>query len=293
MTELDVGLWRSTLGETHPHHGFDVEMDFWPQSAHASALAYEGVAEYRVVGGLVACVSGQGGGSQKATFRRELVPILEGAVERWRAAAEGVPIGRKVDAFFDEVQRGFDSFEGPPWADQLEASASAAYVTPGVAQIACTGLERAFRLRGGQLAGVSARMSLLEMVPAADRASLDEEAARMWASMAVGHLGASSRPRDRVRPWQSVEVDLTPGDVLLLLSGDGGELDVDLIAEALSAAIAAAGKERVRAPKIARVLGELLSAPSRGRAPASEERERRLRWLVPSRVSLAVVRVVS
>lgn len=293
MAEFDVGLWRSTLGDTHPHHGFDVELDFWPQSAHATALAYEGVAVYRVVGGLVACFSGSGGGSQQATFRRELVPIVDEAVDRWRGAAEKVLLRGKLDALFDEVQRGFDALEGPAWADQLDASASAAYLTSGAAQIACTGIDRAFRVRAGHVAEVSSRMSFLDMVPAADRGSIDEEQARVWSKLPVGHLGASSRGAGRIRPWRSVEIDLAPGDLLLLVSGDGGDLELDLVEEALASATASAGAEPVRAPKIARHFGEYLSAPARFRSPPSEELARRLRWLVPSRVSVAVVRVVS
>lgn len=53
--EFELGLWRSTLGDTHPHLAVAVEMDWWPQSAHVTELRFEGTAAPLLVGGLVGC----------------------------------------------------------------------------------------------------------------------------------------------------------------------------------------------------------------------------------------------
>lgn len=282
--ELELGLWRSTLGDTHPHVGFDVEMDFWPQSVHATALHYEGTAVYRLARGLVACFAGAGGGSQQATFRRELVPIVEKALERWRPRAPKLALGAKVGAYFDEVQREFDELTAPSWADQLATSAAAAYFEGGRAAIACTGIDRAFLRRAGVLSVVSTRLSVLDLTP--DASQLAPEMARLLVTMPLGHLGRRAQLPDHARPWRTVELALAPGDEIVLLAGDGGRIDDRHVEEGLARATGSA-------PAIARSLGEYLSRPTDWSVPPAAEDATRIRWTVLSRVSIAVVRVVS
>jgi hypothetical protein len=40
--DFDLGLWRSTLGDTHPHANVAVDLDYWPQSAHVTDLRFDG-----------------------------------------------------------------------------------------------------------------------------------------------------------------------------------------------------------------------------------------------------------
>ena len=43
---MEVGLWRSRLGDTHPHTGTDVDLDYWPQGTHA--VTEEPEVEHRI-----------------------------------------------------------------------------------------------------------------------------------------------------------------------------------------------------------------------------------------------------
>src|SRR5215468_2497671 len=69
---MEVGLWRSRRGDTHPHTDAGVDLDYWPQGTHA-------VTEEPA---LVLCATGGGGGAQQAMFRRDLDPLLARSLER-------------------------------------------------------------------------------------------------------------------------------------------------------------------------------------------------------------------
>jgi hypothetical protein len=121
---MKVGLWRSRRGDTHPHTGADVDLDYWPQGTHAVTKDPA----------LVLCATGGGGGAQQAMFRRDLDPLLARSLERWTAGARGAPgagPAGALDALFAAIQDGFEQLRTPPWADEFQASAVAVLVEPG------------------------------------------------------------------------------------------------------------------------------------------------------------------
>jgi hypothetical protein len=260
---MEVGLWRSHLGDTHPHIGVDVDLDYWPQGTHV-------VAEDPA---LVLCATGAGGGGQQAMFRRDLDPLLARSVARWKAGPRGAP-GVELDALFAAIQGEFDELRSPAWADDLQASAVAVVIEPGRCAIANVGLERAWLLRDGRFERVSEDDSIGGNHPDAEP----------W----LNDLPAAWFGRFRGVParWHTRELALHEDDVLVLASGAYATALDDA---PLGAELVRVFAETPAAADVARRLGEYAAAVER-RIPGDDEAVRRARWRVHSRLALAIVR---
>jgi len=276
---IAFGLWRSTLGETHPHVGFDVELDYWPQSAHFTSFDHASHAvDAPIDRGLVACFAGGGGGSQPALFRKDLVPLLEGAGARWRASGKGT-----VDTFLAEVQRGFEELREPEWHVHFDATVAAVHFTEKRFTVATNGLERIFRFGPSGITRVARGRSMLDNVTPEDLAKTEPSIRDLYASMAAARLGAWRNPvKER---WQTKEVALARGESLLLLTGEG------FADQRIEEGIARFPAEAT-APEQARILGEYLADPASWTSPpdAKEDEPRKIEWRVASRTAIAIVR---
>ena len=260
---MEVGLWRSHRGDTHPHIGVNVDLDYWPQGTHVVAQDPA----------LVLCATGAGGGSQQAMFRSDLDPLLARSVARWKAGPRGTP-RVELDALFAAIQDEFEELRSPEWADQLQASAVALVLEPGRCAIANIGLERAWLLRDGRFERVSEDDTVGGNHP--DVPQWLNELPAAW----FGQLrGVPAR-------WHLRELALHDDDVLVLASGmhatalDDARLGAELVRVFAETPAAAA---------VARRLGEYAAAVE-CRIPGDDEAVRNARWRVHSRLALAVVR---
>ncbi len=269
---MEVGLWRSRLGDTHPHIGMDVDLDYWPQGTHA-------VSE---VPALVLCATGGGGGAQQAMFRRDLDPLLARAVKRWTAGpcgtpggVSGVEPGAQIGALFAAIQDEFEQLRTPAWADEFQASAVAVVVEPGRCAIANVGVERAWLVRDGRC----------ERVSQDDTIGGDHPDVASW----LNELPAAWFGRFRGAParWHTRELALCDDDVLVLASG---ACDLGLDEERLGAEVTRVLAETPAPADAARRLGEYAAAVERWIPDRGDDAVRRARWRVHSRLALAIVR---
>jgi hypothetical protein len=264
---MEVGLWRSRRGDTHPHTGVDVDLDYWPQGTHA-------VTEDPA---LVLCATGGGGGAQQAMFRCDLDPLLARSLERWTAGARGAPgagPGRAIDALFAAIQDDFEQLRTPPWADHFQASAVAVVVEPGRCAIANVGVERAWLVRDGRFERVSADDSVGDNHP--DAAPWLNELPAAW----FGRFrGARAR-------WNIRELALRDDDVLVLASG---ARDLELDERQLGAEVTRILTETPAPAAAVLRLGEYAAEVERWLPDPEVDAVRRARWRVHSRLALAIV----
>jgi hypothetical protein len=258
---MEVGIWRSRLGDTHPHRDVDVDLDYWPQGTNVVSADPA----------MVLCASGAGGGSQQAMFRTDLEPLLGRAVARWKAGPGGA-LRARVEALFASIQREFEAQRTPAWADQFHASAVAVVVDAGRCAIANVGVERAWLLRDGGFARVSK-----------DDVLTEDPEAPLWMQQASASW--FSRQGGEPAHWHTCEIALREGDVVLLASGtrDTG-LDDAALGAALARVLAASGT----LVEAAAGLGAYVAAVEH-RIVASDDR-RSAKWRVHSRAALAIVR---
>ena len=260
---MEVGLWRSRLGDTHPHTDVEVDLDYWPQGTHV-------VSEEPA---LVLCATGAGGGAQQAMFRRDLEPLLARSVTRWRAGPRGTP-GVELDTLFAAIQDEFEHLRSPAWADELQASAVAVVIEPGRCAIANVGVERAWLVRDGRFERVSQDDTVGGTHP--DAAPWMNELPAAW----FGRFrGARAR-------WSIRELAVRADDILVLMSG---ARDLALDDADLGAELARILAETPAPAEAARRLGGYAAAVER-RIPEGDEAVRRARWRVHSRLALAIVR---
>jgi hypothetical protein len=243
---VDIGTWRSALGDTWPHTGLTVERDWWPQSTH---LVWE-------ADPLVVCATGAGGGSQQAMFRRELDPLLRGALARWQEFPGGMSPREDIGQLFTEIEDGFALLD-VAYRDQLQASAIGLLVEADRGAIAHVGLERAWRWRSDRL------LQLTEDDAIGTGETVQDWVHRMPASW-LGH-------GDRDHRWKVTDIDVRDGDVLVLMAGVRSTgFDLEKHTDALRA-------------KSAQDIAEQLGALAFAGATDDE------RWHVGSRLAIAVV----
>lgn len=267
MRRPDIGLWRSTLGDTWPHTGIDVALDYWPQSTHLVSGSAP----------LVVCATGGGGGAQQATFRRELDPLLAGALARWHRRHDA-SAADALAQLFHEIQHGFEVLTEPFYAEELQASAVAWLVDASGCAIANVGLDRAWRWRDGKLAQVSIDYSLADACEASpDQSDLPDflrESPGAW----------FGRWRGATAHWQIARIETRPGDVFVLASGvrDCRLSAADLAGELARTSAGTGARELAsRLGKLAvRLAGDGLAGD-----------DRRPAWSVHSRLALAVVAI--
>ncbi len=260
---IDIGLWRSTLGDTHPHAGIEVAWDYWPQATH---LVWEAPA-------LVACITGGGGGSQHAMFKRDLDPILAGALTRWQQAPIESP-QVALDRFFAEVQAGFDAQPN----DEYQATGVAVLVTDEGAAIANVGLGRAYAWHAAR--GVLEQLTEDDSLAAKYAAQQIPEWFRETAASAFRKPGEGREPcRWTVRP---VLAEL--GRMFVLVSG---QVESQISHAYLTAAIEGIHRDPVAlagAQDLADRIGSVAF-----RFGAAGLKEDRTEWKVHSRLAVAVV----
>jgi hypothetical protein len=261
VARVEIGVWRSTLGDTWPHTGIEVALDYWPQSTH---LVADGAP-------LVVCATGGGGGSQQAMFRRELDPLLAAALARWnqRRVPDAVDA---LDQLFREIQHGFETATEPFYADELQASAVGLLADGDGCAVVSIGLERAWRWRAGALAQVSIDYTL------ADLSGAPADLPDLPAFLRESPGACFGRWRDAKARWQLLRIDARPGDVFVLASGIR---HCNLTAADLAGELAGAGA--IAAQALAIRLGEL--------AVKRAGEDRRLAWSVHSRLAIGVVTI--
>jgi hypothetical protein len=265
--KVDIGLWRSTRGDTHPHVGLEVEWDYWPQATH---LVWEAPA-------LVACMTGGGGGSQQAMFKRDLDPLLAGALERWqRSPITGTPV-TAIDRFFAEVQAGFEALTEPAWAAELQATGVAVTVRDDGAAVGHVGIDRAYRWRGERLVQLTVDDSLA-------KASAPAQVPEWFRHTSASALRKASPERPDFTRWSSEPLDVAPGDILVLASGIH---DIDVTTSYLAGALENMfddGPRLAGAQDLASRLGDTMT-----RFAAASPRAERTEWKIHSRLALAVL----
>jgi len=259
---VDIGLWRSARGDTHPHTGIIVDWDYWPQATH---LVWEAPA-------LIACVSGSGGGSQQAVFKRDLDPILAGALERWQRAQLGSPTSA-LDRFFAEVQAGFDALV-EAWADEYQATGVAVLVRDDGAAIGNVGIDRVYRWRDGRLEQLTVDDSLAKKAAPA-------QVPEWFRHTSAAALRKASPTREGFNRWNVQRLDAKPGDLLVLAAGVH-DVTTSYFAGALEQIFEAG--QIAGAQDIASRLGDTMT-----RFAAVSPRGERTEWKIHSRLSLAVV----
>lgn len=259
---IDIGLWRSTLGDTHPHVGLDVAWDYWPQSTH---LVWE-------ASGLVGCFTGGGGGSQQALFKRGLDPILEAALERWLRVPLTDPVEHALDRYFSEIQHGFESAD-----DEAQATGVAALITERGAAVGNVGLDRAFLWWRSD--------EVLRQLTADDSLAVryaHQQHPEWFRHTSAAAFRRSSDGRPELNKWTTSPLPLHAGDLLLLTSGIG---DTGLETAYLSGALKRVfDKPIAGAQDIADRLGSTVV-----NFAAQSPKEERTAWKIHSRLALAVV----
>lgn len=262
---VDIGLWRSTRGDTHPHVGIEVEWDYWPQATH---VVWEAPT-------LVACVAGAGGGSQQAAFKRHLDPLLAAALARWQDSSMIGSPQRALDRFFREIQISFDRQTEPAWCDDFQATGAAVLVWERGAAIANTGLDRVYRWRNRRLVQLTTDDSLAKR-------SLPAQSPEWFRNVAAGAFRKANpgRPDLNRHVVQSVEVE--PGDLFLVVAG---HVETGLTQSYLAGALEQIFEQPVAgAQDIAARLGETVT-----RSAAASPHGERTEWRIHSRLALAVV----
>ncbi|MGA9522446.1 MAG: hypothetical protein WBV82_13340 [Myxococcaceae bacterium] len=259
--KLIVGRWRSP---DHP--------DAWPQ---ATSLMVDEPP-------VVLCATGMGGGSQQATFREQLDPVLMSGIERWRAAmrASCGSAHEAADALFAAVQAEFEELPSAPRlpADHAQASAVALVGGDDGWAVVNSGLERAYLVREGSVRQVSVDRSMLADAPA------DADLGVRFASffrLHGGQLGNFLPAR-----WQVAPLELRRGDVLVLGTGwVGAFADGEELAPVMLRAIRGADATEDGLTKAAAALGKWICDPARLAAyPPSS----RASFYARCRISLAV-----
>ena len=265
---VDIGLWRSTRGDTHPHIGVDVAWDYWPQGTH---LVWEAPA-------LVACATGGGGGSQQALFKRDLDRFLAGALASWhRRPSLGTPVSA-LDAWFTEVQHQFDALDQPTWVEEYQATGVAVLIRDDGAAVGNVGLDRAYRWR---------RDRPLEQLTVDDSLAMRSAPAQVpeWFRTSAASAWRKASPkRPDFNRWIVAPLEVAPGDVLVLASGIA---DTKLASSYLLAAIDRefeALMPLVGAQDLANRLGDVVTR-SAERSPKTE----RIEWELHSRLAIAIV----
>lgn len=262
---IDIGSWRSTLGDTWPHAGIDVALDYWPQSTHLVSASAP----------LVVCATGGGGGSQQALFRRDLDPLLAAALARWHQRHDA-DAADALAQLFHEIQHGFEVLAEPFYAEEFQASAVAWLADAGGCAIANIGLERAWRWRDGELAQVSIDYTLADACAVLPDRATQAELLDFFRDSPGAWFG---RWRGAKAHWQIVRVEARPGDVFVLASG--------VHHCRLSAADLAGELARTSAGTSARELASRLGEL----AVKLAGDDRRLAWSVHSRLALGVVAI--
>lgn len=251
---IDIGLWRSTRGDTHPHIGIDVAWDYWPQGTH---IVWEAPA-------LVTCASGGGGGSQQAMFKQHLDPVLAGALERWNKSPVGGTPASAMERWFGEIQAGFEAMTEPAWADEFSATAVALLVRPDGAALGHVAMDRCYRWRAGRLEQLTTDVTLADHGAKQRGQQLPD-----WFLETPGAMLRKRTPeREAFIRWEVGALDVAPGDLFLLVSGmhDTG-LTTSYLAGALEqifeGPVAGAQDVATRIGDIVTRFGEVSSAKSR------------------------------
>jgi hypothetical protein len=261
---IDIGLWRSTLGDTHPHTGIEIAWDYWPQATH---LVWEAPA-------LVACITGGGGGSQQAMFKRDLDPLLAGALARWQQVSRASPQAA-LDHFFAELQAGFDE---PATPDEYQATGVAVLVTDEGAAIANVGLGRGYAWHAAR--------GVLEQLTDDDSLAVKYAAQQIpeWFRETAASVFRKQHPdRDPCR-WTVTPTSAEPGRVFVLVSG---QVESQLTHAYLTAALEEIHRDPVAlagAQDLADRIGSIAV-----RFGAAGLKEDRTEWKVHSRLAVAVV----
>jgi hypothetical protein len=261
---MEVGLWRSRLGDTHPHTGVAVDLDYWPQGTHVRCNEPA----------LVLCATGAGGGSQQAIFRADLDPLRSRGVARWKAGPRAAPRA-ELDALFAAIQREFEELHSPFWAGEFQASAVAVVLEPWRCAIANVGVERAWLLRDGRFERVSQDDTLGDDMPEAPAWMRD------WPASSFGRFGGAHAR------WHTRELALRDGDVLVLASGASR---IGLDDAGLGAELTAILAETPAARDAAQRLGDYAAAVERRITDPGDDTLRGIKWRVHSRLALAVIR---
>lgn len=263
---IDIGLWRSTLGDTHPHTGLELAWDYWPQATH---LVWEAPA-------LVACVTGGGGGSQQAVFKRDLDPILAGALARWQAAPIEAP-QVALDRFFAEVQAGFDALTAPG-SDEYQATGVAVMITDAGAAIANVGLGRAYAWHADR--------GVLEQLTDDDSLAVRYAAQQIpeWFRETAASAFRKQHPDREPCRWTVSPTSAAPGRVFVLVSG---QVESQLTHAYLTAALEDIHRDPAALAGAQDLADRLGAVASRfGHAGLKEDRTE---WKVHSRLAVAVV----
>lgn len=260
---IDIGLWRSTLGDTHPHVGIEIAWDYWPQATH---LVWEAPA-------LVACITGGGGGSQQAMFKPALDPLLAGALARW----QGAPIESPQVAlarFFAEIQAGFEALTN----DEYQATGVAVLVTDDGAAIANVGLGRAYAWH--------AERGVLEQLTDDDSLAVKYAARQIpeWFRETAASAFRKHHPEREPCRWTVTPTSAEPGRVFVLVSG---QVESQLTHAYLTAALEEIHRDPVAltgAQDLADRIGSVAV-----RFGAAGLKDDRTEWKVHSRLGVAVV----
>lgn len=275
---LRWGSWRSHLGDTWPHQGIEVELDYWPQS----------VCLVRPERGFFLCATGEGGGSQQAMFRSALEPLLADAMHRWVQSPPAVPrkIEAEIDACFGEIQRGFTLLQEPPWHDQFQASAVGLVVNGSTMAIAHTGVQRLFRICGQSIERLTADQTLASQIENAASRIKDAPMAELLSHMPAAFFGTWGEAK-----WAVRSGDVRPGDVFLLAAGlAGAEIQDQLLRNAITK-LPELSSPSTNLMDAARTLGESLLNPETWGMPRTSEQGAKMHWYVASRVALIFVRI--
>ncbi len=260
---IDIGLWRSTLGDTHPHAGIEVAWDYWPQATH---LVWEAPA-------LVACITGGGGSGDQAVFKRDLDPILADALVRWQQAPIESP-EVALDRFFAEIQAGFDAQTN----DEYQATGVAVLVTEDGAAIANVGLGRAYAWHADR--------GVLEQLTKDDSLAVKYAAQQIpeWFRETAASAFRKQSPEREPCRWTVRPASMKPGRVFVLVSG---QVESQITRAYLTAAIEDIHRDPVALAGAQDLADRIGSVAFRfGTAGLKEDRTE---WKVHSRLAVAVV----
>lgn len=261
---VDIGLWRSMRGDTHPHVGVDVEFDYWPQATH---VVWEAPA-------LITCVTGGGGGSQQAVFKSELDPLLAAALAHWQQRPVRTPEAA-LEQFFAEIQTAFDAQTEPSWADEFQATGAAVLIRDDGAAVGNVGLDRVYRWRDRRLEQLTEDDSLA-------RQAAPAQVPEWFRETAVAGFRKAHPERADFNRWTITPIDVSPGDVLIVASGlVPTGMSYAYLTGALDAATT--GAPLTGAQDLADRLGEIAT-----RFAATSPPDDRVVWKVHSRLALAI-----
>ncbi len=269
---LRISTWRSDRGDTHPHAGLAVDMDWWPMATVLKA------------DGWVVCAQGRGGGSQQALFRAELEPVLARARTSWASTERaGSAAGERLHHFLQTIQAQFETWDRPTWAKQYQASCAALLLAQGQLAIANTGTQLVGRWTGESFELLSAHLPIAgELDP-----SILPDTLQWMAEVDGSWLGREANPEGLPR-WMVSERAAQLGDMFVLGTGlrDAG-FGPNALTTALTAAQASHGPLGADERAAEHLAAELVA-----RREATAQAEPGQRWALHSKVSLAVVTVV-